>query len=176
MIHLTHAWQIKGHSTVSKVCSKWANINESTDIYFFIVIQKMWMLLAHTPIYFPLKNLFFLPMIFCKISFSLFAIHHETNIKSPQRSLIERQLFIKCLSFPSFGRHLLNVFYIMYIVKLVKHSSFVKVYTLYSCKHSNCYFYTPSTINFWMWIFRTYIQSFHVVSILQEIFNLLSIW
>jgi hypothetical protein len=176
VIHLTHAWQIKGHSTVSKVCSKWANINESTDIYFFIVIQKMWMLLAHTPIYFPLKNQFFLPMIFCKLSFSLFAIHDETNIKSPQRSRIERQLFIKCLSFPYFGRHLLNVFYIMYIVKLVKHSSLSKVYTLFSSKHRNCYFYTPSTIHFWMWIFRTYIQSFHVVSILQEIFNLLSIW
>jgi hypothetical protein len=45
------------------------------------------------------------------------------HIKLPQKSVIERQLFIKYLSFPSFGRQVLNTFYIMYIVKLVKHVS-----------------------------------------------------
>jgi hypothetical protein len=36
-------------------------------------------------------------LIFCKIGFSLFAIHEEANLKSTQRSVIGRQFFIKCL-------------------------------------------------------------------------------
>lgn len=63
-----------------------------------------------------LMILFFLPMIFCKIGFSLLAIHEETSLKLPQKSVIERQLFIEYLSFPSFGRQVLNTFYVMYIV------------------------------------------------------------
>jgi hypothetical protein len=125
---------------------------------------------------FLLIILFFLPMIFCKIGFSVLAIHEETSLKSSQKSVIERQLFIKCLHFPSFGRQVLNTFYIMYIVKLVKHFSLFQVYTLYSCKRCNCYFYTPSTIDLYMWFAKTYIQFFQVVSLLQTIFNLLSIW
>jgi hypothetical protein len=101
--------------------------------------------------------------------FSLLAIHEETSLKLPQQSVIERQLFIKCLSFPSFGRQVLNTFYIMYIVKLVMHVSLFQVYTLYNCKRSNCYFYNPSAIYLLMWFAKTYIQSFQVVSLLQTI-------
>jgi hypothetical protein len=80
-------------------------------------------------------------------------MHAETNLKSPQRSVIGCQFFIKCLSFLSFGRHVLNLFYIMYIVKLVKHFSLFQVFTLCRCKRFNCYFYTFSTIALYMWFF-----------------------
>jgi ribosomal protein L31 len=83
---------------------------------------------------------------FGTVEWPFIAIHEETSLKLPQQSVIERQLFIKCLSFPSFGRQVLNTFYIMYIVKLVKHFSLFQVYTLYSCKRCNCYVYTPSTL------------------------------
>jgi len=63
-----------------------------------------------------LMILFLLPMIFCKLGFSLLAIHEETSLKLPQKSVIERQLFIEYLSFHSFGRQVLNTFYVMYIV------------------------------------------------------------
>ena len=65
--------------------------------------------ITHSPICPPLKKPFCVWLVvFCRIFFSLFAIHVVANLKSIQRSVIWCQFFIKCFCFPSFGRHVIN--------------------------------------------------------------------